>query len=103
MKKIIALALVTVFLAGVLAGCTKGHGVVCKTDSLIVERDGRCLIVRDLAGGKTYTMQTVRVKKSEAGKPKTLVETDTLVISTEGGCTSIKTADGVTVTLKKQH
>lgn len=102
MKKTLVLILIVLLLMGTLTGCGR-EKIICKTDSLIVERDGRSLIVRDLTKNKTYTMQTVRVKKSEAGKPKTLVETDTLVISTEGGCTSIKTADGVTVTLKKQH
>ena len=99
MKKTIALALVIVFFAGVLAGCTKEHGVVCKTDSLIVERDGRCLIVRDLTGN-TYTLQTIRVKKSQAAKQKILLQTNTLTIIAEGGCTIIKTTDGTTVTLK---
>lgn len=76
----------------VLAGCTS-HKVLHDTDTLRVERDGRSLVVYDLAGDATYTLATKRVRK-----------TDTLTITAQPGLTIItdKTA-GTIVQIGRRH
>lgn len=62
--KIITLFLAALIIMGALAGCTS-HKVLHDTDTLRVERDGRSLVVYDLAGDATYTLATKRVRKTE--------------------------------------
>lgn len=77
--KIITLFLAALIIMGALAGCTS-HKVLHDTDTLRVERDGRSLVVYDLAGDATYTLATKRVRKTE--EPRSLVDTDTITITT---------------------
>lgn len=92
--KIITLFLAALIIMGALAGCTS-HKVLHDTDTLRVERDGRSLVVYDLAGDATYTLATKRVRKTEV--PRSLVDTDTITITAQPGLTVItdKTAGTV--------
>lgn len=92
--KIITLFLAALIIVGALAGCTS-HQVLHDTDTLRVERDGRSLVVYDLAGEATYTLTTKRVRKTE--EPRSLVDTDTITITAQPGLTVItdKTAGTV--------
>ena len=102
--KIITIFLAALIIVGALAGCTS-HQVLHETDTLRVERDGRSLVVYDLAGDATYTLATKRVRKTETpAEPKSLVETDTLTITAQPGLTTItdKTA-GTIVTIGRRH
>lgn len=104
MKKTIVFTILLALLVSVLAGCTS-HKVLHDTDTLRVERDGRSLVVYDLAGDATYTLATKRVRKTEtAQEPRSLVETDTLTITAQPGLTTItdKTA-GTIVQIGRRH
>ena len=68
-----------------LAGCAKESIVLYDSDLLRVERAGAVTTISDLEGGNTYTLKTVRVKRSETatqGKAtaKTIADTDTMHI-----------------------
>lgn len=69
-----------------LAGCTRQQEPVTiwNTDTLVIDREGKTLYVRDLTGGTTYTLGTKRVRKTqqEAQEAKSLVNTDTIRIET---------------------
>ena len=99
--KIITLFLAALIIMGALAGCTS-HKVLHDTDTLRVERDGRSLVVYDLAGDATYTLATKRVRKAE--EPRSLVDTDTITITAQPGLTVItdKTA-GTVVSIGRRH
>ena len=78
---IVALAVVLM-----LAGCTQHREPVTiwSSDTLVIDRQGKTLYVRDLTGGTTYTLGTKRVRKTgqEAQEAKSLVNTDTIRIET---------------------
>lgn len=99
--KIITIFLAALIIMGALAGCTS-HKVLHDTDTLRVERDGRSLVVYDLAGDATYTLATKRVRKTE--EPRSLVDTDTITITAQPGLTVItdKTA-GTVVQIGRRH
>ena len=102
--KIITLFLAALIIMGALAGCTS-HKVLHDTDTLRVERDGRSLVVYDLAGDATYTLATKRVRKTDTPQePRNLVETDTLIITAQPNLTTItdKTA-GTVVKIERRH
>lgn len=102
--KIITLFLAALIIMGALAGCTS-HKVLHDTDTLRVERDGRSLVVYDLAGDATYTLATKRVRKTEVPQePRSLVDTDTITITAQPGLTVItdKTA-GTVVQIGRRH
>lgn len=69
-----------------LAGCTRQQEPVTiwSSDTLVIDRQGKTLYVRDLTGGTTYTLGTKRVRKTgqEAQEAKSLVNTDTIRIET---------------------
>ena len=89
-----------------LAGCAATHRVLHDTDTLRVERDGKYLMVYDLAAGDTYTLATKRILRSEAAAAgtKVLADTDTITITAEPNVTTItdKTA-GTIVTIERRH
>ena len=63
------------------------HQTVLQTDTLVLERDGLRLRVRDLDGGETYMIKPVRIRRagtSSAGlRPvRCLVRTQTILIET---------------------
>lgn len=102
MSRKIFLLLAIILLVGALAGCSSTHRVLHDTDTLRVERDGKYLMVYDLAGDDTYTLATKRILRSEAAgsSTKILADTDTITITAEPNVTTItdKTA-GTTVTI----
>lgn len=101
MKRKIALILALIIL--VLAGCGKREAVIYASDTLRVEREGRELLVYDLAGEATYTLTTKRVRKSKTpAEPTTLVETETITITAIPGYTTIQTA-AETITIKTKR
>ena len=105
MSRKITLFLALIIILGALSGCTSTHKVLHDTDTLRVERDGRSLVVYDLAGDATYTLATKRVLKSEAQhEPRNLVDTATITITAEPNVTTIldKTA-GTTVTITRRR
>lgn len=68
-----------------LTGCTKESIVLYDSDLLRVERAGAVTTISDLEGGNTYTLKTVRVKRSETATQdkataKTIADTDTMHI-----------------------
>lgn len=69
-----------------LAGCTRQQEPVTiwSSDTLVIDRQGKTLYVRDLTGGTTYTLGTKRVRKTgqEAQEAKSLVDTATIRIET---------------------
>ena len=84
MKRLISFIVATVIIVA-LAGCTKESIVLYDSDLLRVERAGAVTTISDLEGGGTYTLKTVRVKRSETatqGKAtaKTIADTDTMQI-----------------------
>lgn len=84
MKRLISLIVAAVLIVA-LAGCTKESIVLYDSDLLRVERAGAVTTISDLEGGNTYTLKTVRVKRSETatqGKAtaKTIADTDTMHI-----------------------
>ena len=84
MKRLISFIVATVIIVA-LAGCTKESIVLYDSDLLRVERAGAVTTISDLEGGNTYTLKTVRVKRSETatqGKAtaKTIADTDTMHI-----------------------
>ena len=63
---------------------------ILETDTLILEREGLRLHVRDLESGETFTIKPVRVRKTgqdSAGlRPvRSLVQTETILIETAPG------------------
>ena len=92
----------TVVLACLLTGCSTASRTVFDGESVKVEQRGREMTIYDLTTGKSYTLISRRVKKTaqEPG-PRTLIETDSIKISTEGGTTTIRTATGVFLTISK--
>lgn len=104
MKKTVCFTLILALILA-LAGCASTHKVLHDTDTLRVERDGRSLVVYDLAGDATYTLATKRVRKTEAPQePRSLVDTDTITITAQPGLTVItdKTA-GTVVQIGGRH
>lgn len=102
--KIFTLFLAALIIVGALTGCTS-HKVLHDTDTLRVERDGRSLVVYDLAGDATYTLATKRVRKTEEPtEPRNLVDTETITITAQPGLTTItdKTA-GTVVSIGRRH
>ena len=101
MKKTVCFTLILALILA-LAGCASTHKVLHDTDTLRVERDGRSLVVYDLAGDATYTLATKRVRKTEV--PRSLVDTDTITITAQPGLTVItdKTA-GTVVSIGRRH
>ena len=85
-----------------LTGCnTDNKRILYSSDKLHVIRDGKNTVIQDIAGGRTYVLRTIRVRKTEAKpEPRTLVDTDSLKIICDGGLTTIK-ADGVILTISK--
>ena len=84
MKRLISFIVAAVLIVA-LAGCTKESIVLYDSDLLRVERAGAVTTISDLEGGNTYTLKTVRVKRSETatqGKAtaKTIADTDTMHI-----------------------
>ena len=84
MKRLIGFIVAAVLIVA-LAGCTKENIVLYDSDLLRVERAGAVTTISDLEGGNTYTLKTVRVKRSETatqGKAtaKTIADTDTMHI-----------------------
>ena len=76
-------------LALVLAGCANSKETVTlyDTETLRIEREGRGLLVHDLAGAHDYTLTTQRVKKTpensqEVQTARPLVNTETISIET---------------------
>lgn len=69
-----------------MAGCTQRREPVTiwSSDTLVIDREGKTLHVRDLTGGTTYTLGTKRVRKTgqEAQEAKSLVNTATIRIET---------------------
>ena len=100
MSRKITLFLALIIIMGALAGCST-HKVLHDTDTLRVERDGRSLVVYDLAGDATYTLATKRVLKGQQEtQPRNLVDTETITITAQPNVTTIldKTA-GTKVTI----
>lgn len=84
MKRLIGFIVAAVLIVA-LAGCAKESIVLYDSDLLRVERAGALTTISDLEGGNTYTLKTVRVKRSETatqGKAtaKTIADTDTMHI-----------------------
>ena len=84
MKRLISFIVAAVLIVA-LAGCTKESIVLYDSDLLRAERAGAVTTISDLEGGNTYTLKTVRVKRSETatqGKAtaKTIADTDTMHI-----------------------
>lgn len=84
MKRLIGFIVAAVLIVA-LAGCTKENIVLYDSDLLRVEGAGAVTTISDLEGGNTYTLKTVRVKRSETatqGKAtaKTIADTDTMHI-----------------------
>ena len=84
MKRLISFVVAAVLIVA-LTGCTKGSVALYDSDLLRVERAGAVTTISDLEGGNTYTLKTVRVKRSETatqGKAtaKTIADTDTMQI-----------------------
>lgn len=84
-----ALALILALLVLVLAGCANSKETVTlyDTETLRIEREGRELLVHDLAGAHDYTLTTQRVKKTpensqEVQTARSLVDTETITIET---------------------
>ena len=106
MSRKISLLLAIILLVGALAGCSSTHRVLHDTDTLRVERDGKYLMVYDLAGDDTYTLASKRILKSQAAgaTTKTLADTDTIIIEAEPNITTItdKTA-GTIVTIRRHR
>ena len=101
MSRKITLFLALIIIMGALAGCSSTHKVLHDTDTLRVERDGRSLVVYDLAGDATYTLATKRVLKGQQEtRPRNLVDTETITITAQPNVTTIldKTA-GTKVTI----
>ena len=100
MKKTVCFTLILALILA-LAGCASTHKVLHDTDTLRVERDGRSLVVYDLAGDATYTLATKRVLKGQQEtQPRNLVDTETITITAQPNVTTIldKTA-GTKVTI----
>lgn len=102
MKKTVCFTLILALILA-LAGCASTHKVLHDTDTLRVERDGRSLVVYDLAGDATYTLATKRVREAPQ-EPRSLVDTDTITITAQPGLTVItdKTA-GTVVSIGRRH
>ena len=86
-----------------LCGCQRAAPrTLYDGESLKVTQQGKKTIIHDMATNKEYVLIRNRVRKSEI-KPgaKTLIKTDSLTISTEGGTTTIRTATGVFLTISK--
>lgn len=71
----------------VLAGCAKETVTLYDTETLRIEREGRELLVHDLAGAHDYTLTTKRVRKTpensqEVQTARSLVDTETISIET---------------------
>lgn len=84
MKRLISFIVAAVLIVA-LAGCTKESIVLYDSDLLRVERAGAVTTISDLEGGNTYTLKTVRVKRSETATQdkataKTIADTDTMHI-----------------------
>ena len=84
MKRLISFIVAAVLIV-TLTGCTRESIVLYDSDLLRVERAGAVTTISDLEGGNTYTLKTVRVKRSETatqGKAtaKTIADTDTMQI-----------------------
>lgn len=84
MKRLISFIVAAVLIV-VLTGCTKESIVLYDSDLLRVEREGAVTTISDLEGGNTYTLKTVRVKRSETATQdkstaKTIADTDTMHI-----------------------
>lgn len=81
------LALILALLVLVLAGCAKETVTLYDTETLRIEREGRELLVHDLAGAHDYTLTTKRVRKTpensqEVQTARSLVDTETISIET---------------------
>ena len=84
MKRLISFIVAAVLIVA-LAGCAKESIVLYDSDLLRVERAGAVTTISDLEGGNTYTLKTVRVKRSETtsqdkATAKTIADTDTMQI-----------------------
>ena len=84
MKRLISFIVAAVLIVA-LTGCTKGSVVLYDSDLLRVERAGAVTTISDLEGGGTYTLKTVRVKRSETtsqdkATAKTIADTDTIQV-----------------------
>lgn len=84
MKRLISFIVAAVLIVS-LTGCTKESIVLYDSDLLRVERAGAVTTISDLEGGNTYTLKTVRVKRSETATQdkstaKTIADTDTMHI-----------------------
>ena len=82
MKRLISFIVAAVLIVA-LTGCTKESIVLYDSDLLRVERAGAVTTISDLEGGNTYTLKTVRVKRSETATQdkataKTIADTDTM-------------------------
>jgi len=86
-----------------LCGCQRATmRTLFDGETVKVEQRGRETIIRDVRAGKTYILRRSRVRKSQIKPgPRTLIKTDSLTISTEGGVTTIETADGLTLTIER--
>lgn len=85
MKKYISVFAVLLILVIILTGCTKKSIILYSTDLLQVEQLGTSTTIHDFADGNTYTLKTVRVKRSEMvmqdkSTAKTIADTDTMHI-----------------------
>lgn len=81
------LALILALLVLVLAGCAEETVTLYDTETLRIEREGRELLVHDLAGAHDYTLTTQRVRKTpensrEVQTARPLVDTETITIET---------------------
>jgi len=86
-----------------LCGCQRAAPrTLYDGESLKVMQQGKKTIIHDMATNKEYVLIRNRVRKSEI-KPgaKTLIKTDSLTISTESGTTTIKTSDGLVLTIER--
>ena len=84
MKRLISFIVAAVLIVA-LTGCTKESIVLYDSDLLRVERAGAVTTISGLEGGNTYTLKTVRVKRSETATQdkataKTIADTDTMHI-----------------------
>lgn len=99
MSRKISLLLALCMTIMALAGCST-HKVLHDTETLRVERDGKYLMVYDLAGDDTYTLASKRILRAAGSSTNILADTDTITIEAEPNVTTItdKTA-GTTVTI----
>ena len=104
--RIKALFAALVLVLALMTGCSRHEEprTVYSGPTVRVERQGRQTIVHDLAANRRYVITKRRVRKSEIEPgPKTIVSTDNLVITADGGTTIIKTADGVRITITRHR